>query len=102
MVTTTVRPWVSVLTVCMVSSRLQDDACDRAKGKGKRVFKSQRDAMSKAKSAGFSTERLGRIDRLLQEKYVGPGRMPCAQVLIARRGEVIHQSVLGQRDVQRG
>jgi CubicO group peptidase (beta-lactamase class C family) len=58
--------------------------------------------MSKAKSAGFSTERLGRIDRLLQEKYVGPGRMPCAQVLIARKGEMIHQSVLGQRDVERG
>lgn len=58
--------------------------------------------MSKAKSAGFSTERLARIDRLLQEKYIGPGRMPCAQVLIARKGEVIHQSVLGQRDVERG
>jgi CubicO group peptidase (beta-lactamase class C family) len=58
--------------------------------------------MSKAKSAGFSSERLARIDRLLQEKYVGPGRMPCAQVLIARKGEVIHQSVLGQRDVERG
>jgi CubicO group peptidase (beta-lactamase class C family) len=58
--------------------------------------------MSKAKSAGFSTERLARIDRLLQEKYVGPGRMPCAQVLVARDGETIHQSVLGQRDVERG
>ncbi|MFI4964207.1 MAG: serine hydrolase domain-containing protein [Caulobacterales bacterium] len=57
--------------------------------------------MSKAKSAGFSTERLGRIDKLLQEKYVGPGRMPCAQVLIARKGEVIHQTVLGLRDVER-
>jgi CubicO group peptidase (beta-lactamase class C family) len=63
--------------------------------------------MSKAKSPnaaslGFSPERLARIDRLLQEKYIGPGRMPCAQVLVARRGEVIHQSVLGLADVERG
>lgn len=58
--------------------------------------------MSKAKSLGFSTERLARIDRLLTEKYVGPGRMPCAQVLVARKGEVVHHSVVGQRDVERG
>jgi CubicO group peptidase (beta-lactamase class C family) len=58
--------------------------------------------MSKAKSLGFSAERLGRIDRLLQEKYIGPGRMPCAQVMVARRGETVHQAVLGQRDVERG
>ena len=58
--------------------------------------------MSKAKSAGFSKDRLGRIDALLQGKYVGPGRMPCAQLLIARKGEVIHQSVLGLSDVERG
>ena len=58
--------------------------------------------MSKAKSAGFSKDRLQRIDTLLQGRYVGPGRMPCAQVLIARKGEVIHQSVLGLRDVERG
>ena len=58
--------------------------------------------MSKATSQGFSAERLARIDRLLAEKYIGPGRMPCAQVLIARKGETIHQSVLGLRDVERG
>ena len=58
--------------------------------------------MSKATSAGFSTERLARIDRFIQDKYVGPGRLPCAQVLVARDGVTIHQSVLGQRDVERG
>ena len=58
--------------------------------------------MSKATSEGFSPERLARIDRLLAEKYIGPGRMPCAQVLVARRGQTIHQSVLGLRDVERG
>ncbi|MET0274139.1 MAG: serine hydrolase domain-containing protein [Phenylobacterium sp.] len=58
--------------------------------------------MSKAKSLGFSPDRLQRIDRFLQEKYVGPGRMPGVQFVLARQGEVVHESVLGNRDVERG
>ena len=57
--------------------------------------------MSKAKSLGFSAERLERIDRFLQEKYVGPGRMPCAQFLLARGGETVHRTILGQQDRER-
>jgi CubicO group peptidase (beta-lactamase class C family) len=58
--------------------------------------------MGKAKQHGFSKDRLQRIDRFLQEKYVGLGHMPCAQFLLARNGEVIHQSVLGFQDQERG
>lgn len=58
--------------------------------------------ISRIKSSGFSAERLAKIDRLLQERYVGPGRMPCAQFLLARHGETVHQTVLGNRDVERG
>lgn len=58
--------------------------------------------MNKARSLGFSSERLARIDRFLQEKYVGPGRMPCAQFVVARKGEIVHETVLGNRDVERG
>ena len=58
--------------------------------------------VSRIKSSGFSPERLARIDRLLSEKYVGPGRMPCAQFLLARDGETVHETVLGNRDVERG
>ena len=58
--------------------------------------------MSKAKSQGFSPERLARIDRLLSEKYIGPGRLPGAQVAIARHGETVHEAVLGLADVERG
>jgi CubicO group peptidase (beta-lactamase class C family) len=58
--------------------------------------------MSKAKSLGFSPERLERIDRFLQDKYVGPGRMPHAQFLLARGGEIVHQTVLGMQDPERG
>jgi len=51
---------------------------------------------------GFSKDRLARIDRFLAERYVGPGRIPCAQFVVARRGEVAHSSVLGLQDVERG
>ncbi len=60
------------------------------------------DQMTRAKSQGFSAERLARIDRFLEARYVGPGRLPCAQFLLARRGEVVHQVVLGQQDPERG
>jgi CubicO group peptidase (beta-lactamase class C family) len=58
--------------------------------------------MSKARSQGFSKERLARIETHLQAKYVGPGRMPGAQFLLARHGETVHQTVLGLADVERG
>ncbi|MDP3298579.1 MAG: serine hydrolase domain-containing protein [Phenylobacterium sp.] len=58
--------------------------------------------MGKAKQHGFSKARLERIDRFLQERYVGPGHMPCAQFVLARDGEVVHQSVVGQQDPERG
>ena len=51
---------------------------------------------------GFSKDRLQRIDRLLQDKYVGPGRLPCAQFVLARDGEVVHQTILWQQDPERG
>lgn len=51
---------------------------------------------------GFSAERLKRIDRFIEEKYIAPGRLPCAQLVIARRGETVHEAVLGQRDIERG
>lgn len=58
--------------------------------------------MSKAKSLGFSSERLERIERHLQSKYVGPGRIPGAQVVVARNGEIAYEAVLGMADVERG
>lgn len=57
--------------------------------------------MSKAKRQGFSKDRLQRIDRLLAERYVEAGRLPCAQFVLSRRGEVVHQTVLGRQDLER-
>jgi CubicO group peptidase (beta-lactamase class C family) len=58
--------------------------------------------MGKAREHGFSPERLQRIDRFLQDKYVAAGRLPCAQFQLARDGEVVHQTILGQQDPERG
>jgi CubicO group peptidase (beta-lactamase class C family) len=58
--------------------------------------------MADPQSLGFSPERLARLDAFLNEKYLAPGRFPCAQVLIARHGEIAHQFVGGMKDLARG
>jgi len=52
-------------------------------------------------SLGFSSHRLKNIDRVLQQRYLDTGKLPCAQVLIARGGETVYQTVLGTMDVER-
>jgi CubicO group peptidase (beta-lactamase class C family) len=44
---------------------------------------------------GFDGERLSRIDRFLAERYIEPGLLPCALLLVARKGELVHKCVLG-------
>jgi CubicO group peptidase (beta-lactamase class C family) len=46
-------------------------------------------------SVGLCPQRLARIDRFLNERYIQPGKLPCAQLLVARDGQLVHQSVLG-------
>jgi CubicO group peptidase (beta-lactamase class C family) len=58
--------------------------------------------MGASKALGFSQERLQRIDRFLAERYLDTGCLPCAQLLVTRRGEVAHQSVIGWQDPERG
>ncbi|MEO8311235.1 MAG: serine hydrolase domain-containing protein [Caldimonas sp.] len=53
------------------------------------------------RSLGFDPERLARIDRFLAERYVDPGLLPCALLLVARRGELVHRSVLGHASLER-
>jgi CubicO group peptidase (beta-lactamase class C family) len=58
--------------------------------------------ISRSTNLGFSAERLARLDRFIDEKYVKTGRIPCAQFVLARHGEAVHEAVLGNRDVERG
>jgi CubicO group peptidase (beta-lactamase class C family) len=53
-------------------------------------------------SVGLSSERLRRIDAFIEDKYISTGKLPCAQVLVHRRGETVHQTVLGMADRERG
>ena len=55
-----------------------------------------------AESLGMCSKRLARIDRFIAEKYIDSGRLPCAQVLVAREGQVVHQSVLGKAVLETG
>lgn len=49
-----------------------------------------------AAEAGFDPERLARIDAFLEERYLAPGHLAGAQLLIAREGKPVHVSTLGQ------
>jgi CubicO group peptidase (beta-lactamase class C family) len=57
--------------------------------------------MPTPESLGFSTARLKQIDRFLQQRYLDSGKLPCSQVAVMRRGELVYQTVLGKMDVER-
>jgi CubicO group peptidase (beta-lactamase class C family) len=44
---------------------------------------------------GFDAARLNRIDALLKERYLDSGKLPNAQVLVSRNGEIVHFSSQG-------
>jgi len=58
--------------------------------------------MSRPESVGLSSARLQHLDRFLQQRYLESGRLPCATTLIERRGEIVHTSLQGSMDVERG
>jgi CubicO group peptidase (beta-lactamase class C family) len=57
--------------------------------------------MALSAALGFNPQRLAHLDRLITERYVACGKMPCVQILIARHGELVHELVVGDRDVER-
>lgn len=57
---------------------------------------------SSPESVGMCSRRLARIDRFLAERYVDPGRLPCALLQVARSGRLVHQSVLGKASLETG
>lgn len=50
-------------------------------------------------SAGFSAERLARIDTLLKD-YVNKGMLPNAATFVARHGKVVHHKAYGWKDIE--
>jgi CubicO group peptidase (beta-lactamase class C family) len=58
--------------------------------------------MSKPENVGLSSDRLARIDRFLDERYIQTGKLPCAQVKVWRGGQLAHSTLLGSADIERG
>jgi CubicO group peptidase (beta-lactamase class C family) len=50
----------------------------------------------------FSARRLARLDDFLAERYLAPGRLPGALVLVHRHGRTAHLSVQGKADLATG
>ncbi len=51
---------------------------------------------------GLSRERLERIDRHLERRYLGPGKVAGTLTLVARKDRVAYLSARGQMDLERG
>ncbi|HWK85303.1 MAG TPA: serine hydrolase domain-containing protein [Caldimonas sp.] len=57
---------------------------------------------TRPESLGMCSQRLARLDRFLSERYVAPGKLPCALLQVAREGQLVHQSVLGHASLENG
>lgn len=58
--------------------------------------------MSQPEAVGMSSSRLERIERFIKDKYIDPGKLPCAQVQVWRRGQLAYGTALGAADIERG
>jgi CubicO group peptidase (beta-lactamase class C family) len=47
------------------------------------------------RKGGFDSDRLGRIDAFLKERYLDSGLLPHTQILVAREGEIAHFASMG-------
>ncbi len=52
-------------------------------------------------SAGMSKAGFDRVEAHLKHRYIDAGRFPGAQMLVYRRGKVVHSAVQGFADVER-
>jgi CubicO group peptidase (beta-lactamase class C family) len=59
------------------------------------------DVQTPPAQVGFDAARLARIDRHFAT-YVDDGRLPGWQIVVSRRGQIVHSSTYGMRDVQAG
>jgi CubicO group peptidase (beta-lactamase class C family) len=58
-------------------------------------------APASPESAGMSKAALERLEAHLKHRYIEAGRFPGTQLLIYRRGKVVHSSVQGYADLER-
>ncbi|MBN8871585.1 MAG: beta-lactamase family protein [Rhodospirillales bacterium] len=58
--------------------------------------------MTSPSAAGFSPERLARLDDVMRTRYVDSGRLPGILTLVYRNGMLAHTGMAGQIDRERG
>ena len=58
--------------------------------------------MTHPQALGFSPARLANIDRFLEDKYLATGRLPFAHLQVIRGGDLVHETVQGLADRERG
>src|SRR5690348_1959773 len=52
--------------------------------------------------AGFSVERLGKVDAVMKQRYVDSGMLPGILTQVFRKGEIVHTGMCGSMDLARG
>ncbi len=52
-------------------------------------------------ASGMSSVALARVDDHLKRRYVDAGRFPGTQLMVHRRGSLVHSSVQGFADLER-
>src|ERR1700743_479902 len=58
-------------------------------------------APTSPESAGMSKAAFDRIEDHLKRRYIEAGRFPGAQLVVYRRGKVVHSTVQGLADIER-
>ena len=58
-------------------------------------------APASPESAGMSKAALDRVENHLKQRYIDAGRFPGTQLLVYRRGKVVHSTVQGYADLER-
>src|SRR5690242_21349940 len=58
-------------------------------------------APASPESAGMSKAALDRLENHLKQRYIESGRFPGTQLLIYRRGKIVHSTVQGFADLER-
>ena len=58
--------------------------------------------LAQPETLGFSAERLGRIEPFLRQAYCENGKLPMAQLLVARDGQPVHYTRIGTMGEGRG
>ena len=57
--------------------------------------------LASPESAGMSSAAFDRVETHLKERYIDAGRFPGTQLLVYRRGKVVHSAVQGHADLER-